>query len=92
MQLLNAPVLKKLVMLETYLTKSEADTMIAALHQRRFGMHKVESITWSNTIKWEELLEDWMADEAHFNLVLNTLEIVYPQIELLRGKNITNFH
>jgi hypothetical protein len=84
LQLLSAPLLKKVEIGECYLSKVEVDELLKLVRQRRI-MHKVVSISWCNTSYYRDDLQPWMADEAHLNLLINSIQVAFPQIEITRA-------
>jgi hypothetical protein len=90
MQLLKSPSLRSLHICSGFLTKCETDELLA-LVQDRLILQSVVHFFWNNWYYPGKHLEPWMADEDHFELLLNMLEVAYPQMELIRG-NIQSTH
>lgn len=83
-QLLKSPSLRRLDICSAFLTKSENDELLALI-QERLILQSVVHFYWNNWYYPGKHLEPWMADEDHFELLLNTLEVACPQMELIRG-------
>lgn len=90
--MLNVPRLIKLTIRDLLLTKREVNELLDLAWQKRISLmnHTNVSFTWSNNgfSVWKNL-DSSMADEAHFNLLLNSLEVAYPHIEFSRGKKLS---
>ena len=72
-QLLGAPLLKKVHMYDIYLTKAEVDQLLGLVRQRSI-LHNIVSIEWNNYLQDEEI-KPWMAAEEHFRLLLDTIKV-----------------
>jgi hypothetical protein len=82
--LLSAPLLKKVEIGECYLSKIEVDELLQLVRQRRI-MQKVVSISWCNTFYYWDDLQPWMADEVHLKLLVNSIQVAFPKIEITRA-------
>jgi hypothetical protein len=65
-------------MFQIYLTKGEVDQLLALVRQRCI-LHNIVRIEWENYYEDEEVVS-WMADRQHFQLLLDTLQVTFPQI------------
>lgn len=78
------PQLKKIKLGETYLSKEEVDELLDLVQQRRV-LRNIVSLKWENYFH-QDAMEPWMADEAHFNLLLDTIQVAYPKIDTIDPK------
>jgi hypothetical protein len=84
MQLLKSPSLRRLDFYSVFLTKSDTNELLALVRERQI-LETVNCFFWSNWYYPGQHLESWMADKDHFELLLNTLELHYPQMKLIRS-------
>jgi hypothetical protein len=66
-------------MFEIYLTKDEVDELLGLVRHRSI-LHNVLSMEWGNDFDEDEELECWRAEKQHFQLLLQTLQVIFPQL------------
>lgn len=78
----SAPQLRIVNFKDSYLNPGEVVELLALLQQKRI-LHNLESMVWYN---FTEMMGQppWAADEALFELFLDTLEINFTHIEPIR--------
>jgi hypothetical protein len=87
--MLGAPKLKKLELFEAYLSEEQVSELLYMVREGRRGILKNNlEINWRNDFNFGEL-KPWMADEEHFNLLLDTLEAAFPQVQLQRRDEVS---
>lgn len=81
-QLFNVPNLKKVHLEETYLSKYEVDDLLGLISQRRV-LSNIVKLKWWNFFRGEEKLKEWMADKAHFHLLLDNIQVACPHLSTI---------
>jgi hypothetical protein len=76
--LLSAPLLKSVEMFQIYLTEGEVDQVLALVRQKCI-LNNIVRMQWENYYNNEEIVP-WMAEQEHFQLLLDTLQVTFPQI------------
>jgi len=63
-------------MLSIFLSKDEVEELLGLL-RRRSILHNILSVEWDNDFGEREL---WAAEEKHFQLLLDTLQVTFPHL------------
>lgn len=79
MQVLKSAQLRKFEIHQYNLTKSEIGELLGLVRQRRV-LKNIVRISWLN----RTYQQPWNTDTEHFKLLLNTLQAVFPKVELIR--------
>lgn len=82
--MLCAPLVKNLMIYETYLTKNEVSRLVALVRKRRI-MQNAVSLKWRN-YNLNRPSDPWIADEDEFQLLLNTLLVTIPKLKITDSK------
>jgi hypothetical protein len=67
----------KVDMYMVYPLKSEVDELLPLVQQRRI-LSRIVSCRWSNDYRFA--LPTWMADQQHFQLLCDLLQVTFPHI------------
>lgn len=78
--MLGAPRLKSLEMHDIGLSKDEVDELLVISHEKRI-LHNEIKISWINLFL---KVQPWMAERAHLETLLDSLDATFPNLQLER--------